>query len=281
MKKAVIFILILILIAIGAAYWAQRVGKPEFEAMADQLFEAVDTQAAQTMYSKADFEQVPEVAVEYLKRALPEVGVRTRVVRITETGRIKMAEDSSWDDFSSRQMSGVDPPRLVWAAEADWAPLMPVMTLMAYTGEKGFVRSYFWGMVEGFANGGLVIKAYLMQRWLGEAVWYPDALLPSARLRWERADTKVKGVKVARVILEDDGIKVSGQFFFGGGGAPMFFLGDPLPFGHLAGQRWYCQYSDWRRQGDRQIPFELIQGVREGISDDRRLEITLQSIDYR
>ena len=134
---------------------------------------------------------------------------------ITEKGRIMMAEDSSWDDFTSRQISSVDPPRLVWAAEAEWAPLLPVMTLTAYTGDKGFVRSYFWGLVEGFENQGLVIKAYLMQRWLGEAVWYPDALLPSARLRWEKADTKVKGVKVARVILEDDGIKVSGQFFFG------------------------------------------------------------------
>ena len=112
-----------------------------------------------------------------------------------------MAEDSSWDDFTSRQISSVDPPRLVWAAEAEWAPLLPVMTLTAYTGDKGFVRSYFWGLVEGFENQGLVIKAYLMQRWLGEAVWYPDALLPSARLRWEKADTKVKGVKVARVIL--------------------------------------------------------------------------------
>ena len=86
MKKAIIFILILILIAIGAAYWAQRVGKPEFEARADQLFDAVDTQAAQTMYSKADFEQVPEAARQYLQRALPEAGVRTRVALITEKG---------------------------------------------------------------------------------------------------------------------------------------------------------------------------------------------------
>lgn len=281
MKKVLIFILVLVLIAIGVAYWAQRVGKPEFETKVDVIFDNVEVEAAQTMYSKADFEQVPEAAKNYLKRALPEVGVRTRVALINEKGRIKMAEDSSWDDYLARQITSVQPPRLVWAAESDWAPLLPVMTLIAYTGDEGFVRSYFWGLVEGFDNHGLVIKAYLMQRWLGEAVWYPDALLPSAKLRWEKADTKVKGVKVARVILEEDGIEVSGQFYFGGGGAPMFFLGDPLPFGHLAGQRWYCQYSDWRRLGDRQIPYELVQGIRQGISGDRRLEIKLQSIKYR
>lgn len=283
MKKALIFVLILLLAAASGALWANRAGPPEFETKADVAFEPIDAQAAgpEVMYNEADFAGVPEPARQYLKKALPKVGLRARVVLIRQSGRTMMAEDSSWDAYTARQITGMNPPRLAWAATADWAPWIPVMTLTSYSGDSASVRSYFFGMVDAFENQGMVIKAYLLQRWLAEAVWYPSALLPGGKVRWEQADTKVKGAKMVRAIVEDGGIKVSGRFVFGGGGAPMFFLGDPLPFGHLAGQNFYCNYSDWRRQGDRQIPFEIVQGVRRGISDDRRLEAKLESIEYR
>jgi len=46
-------------------------------------------------------------------------------------------------------------------------------------------------------------------RWLSEAPWFPTALLPSEKLKWEPIDNDS-----AKVILTDKNLTVDGVFYF-------------------------------------------------------------------
>ena len=283
--KKVIFGIIFLAIIIGAMFAASVVGRSDFEQKAQAIFEAVvqasDKRKAEN-YLPADFKGIPPSALAYLQKAMPLSGPRITQLMVEQHGQTKMSEDASWDDFKARQMITQNPPQMAWAAEAEYGPLMPVMTLTTYTNGSGSIQSYLWGLMDMFSNRGEMIKRYLMLRWLAEAVWHPDALLPSHRLRWEAAKPPTPSLEASRVVLQDGGLSVSGLFIFTSrGGAPMMFLADAASASQFAGRRWYCRYSDWRRQGKLQIPFAMVQGVRSGISDDVRLRLKVDAIELR
>ena len=283
MKKFLIPILVLAGVLAGGWYYVSQTGRAEFAGISSTAFQRIQPSRYPdgASYSPADLEEVPPVMRAYLQKAMPPGGSRTRRVRLALSGETKVTEESSWDRFTARQEITANPPQTVWAGEIDYAPLIPLMTLNTFYDGTSMVRSYLWGLSNTFTNQGEVIQAYLMQRWLGEAVWYPDALLPDENLRWKEEETATKAVKTARVEFTLAGLTVSGRFIFpAGGGAPMLFLGDSLPFDRFADQRWYCSYSDWRRQDGRQVPFSLTQGVRRGAGDDQRHRIKVESITY-
>ncbi len=282
--KVIITILVVAALLVGGAYAAQMMGRPEFDKLAKAVFDEMEVLASthQPDYTAADFAQVPPVARSYLQKAIPLSGKRTRLVEIRQSGETKLTEDSSWSSFKGRQLISRDPVLTAWAHEVDYFPLLPVMTLTKLDKDTGSVRSYLWGLTDTFSNSGGMMKRYLMLRWLGEAVWHPDSLLPGNGLTWQEAENPTGSVKAARVVLEKGSAKVSGQFIFTSvGGPPMMFLADPIPYGQFAGQRWYCQYSGWRRQGKLQIPYEMVQGVRQGIGDDMRLRFKVDEIKRR
>lgn len=284
MKKVIFGIIVLALI-IGAMFAVSVMGRSDFQQKVQATFEAMgqasDKQKAGN-YSPADFKGITPLALAYLQKAMPASGPRITQLMVEQHGQTKMSEDSSWDDFKARQMITRNPPQMAWAAEAEYGPLMPVMTLTAYKSGSGSIQSYLWGLMDMFSNRGEMIKRYLMLRWLAEAVWHPDALLPSDQLNWEAAKPPTPSLKAARVVLKDGGLSVSGLFIFTSrGGAPMMFMADAVSTGQLAGQRWYCRYSDWRRQGQLQIPFAMVQGVRSGIRDDVRLKLKVDAIEFQ
>lgn len=284
MKKIILGIIVLALI-IGAMFTASIVGRSDFEQKAQATFAAMGQAVGEQKsgnYSAADFKGIPPSALAYLQKAMPPGGPRIARLMVKQHGRIKVAEDASWDDFTARQMITQNPPQMAWAAEAEYGPLMPMMTLIAYTNGSGSIRSYLWGLMDIFSSRGETIKRYLMLRWLAEAVWHPDALLPSQKLGWEAAKPPTPSLEACRVVLQDGGLRVSGRFIFTSrGGAPMMFLADAASPAQVAGQRWYCRYSDWRRQGKLQMPFAMVQGVRSGVSDDVRLKLKVDAIEFR
>ena len=283
-KNKILAILVAAFLAVGAAYGAQWYGRGKFESTKDAVFEELLmlTNTQQIMYSAADLEKVPPVVRAYLQKAMPESGVRTRTVRLSLGGDTKMTKESSWDSFRASQLITCDPVQMAWASSTEYGPLMPVNTLTLLSQGSGSVESYLWGLVEMYTNSGYAMHEYLMLRWLGEAVWHPDSLLPGPNLSWQETPSPTPSTKAAKVTLQDGHFKVSGRFVFTSmGGPPMMFLADSLSQGQFAGQNWYCQYSDWGRQGNLQIPFSMTQGVRQGIGDDQRLRFKVEKVEYQ
>lgn len=285
LKGIFIFIFVLIILAVGGATVASWLGAPKFEKKTQDAFARLEKDIAKGAggtYSIAGASGLPQIVRQYLEKAMPASGEKISHLSLICQGRIKVTEDASWDDFQARQVISSRPPQLVWAGQTRYAPLMPLMIMSSYVAGRGLVESHLWGQVEMFKNQGELIKGYMMLRWLGESVWHPDCLLPDKGVRWEEVKAATGGTKQARVYLTDGGLTVSGVFIFPArGGAPMLFLSDGKPFVEFAVDRWYCSYSDWRRQGKFQVPFQLVQGTRHGIGDDRRLEITVNQISYR
>jgi hypothetical protein len=284
MKKLIFAAVVIGLIA-GGLQVASMLGEAEFETLSQTVFESLD-QANQDRavgsYSSSDFDGLPKVVKAYLKKALPQSGSGCKIISLTQSGETRLSEDDSWNRFTARQMIAHHSPAMVYVSKVDYLPLSPVHILITLGDEQTKLESYLWGLSQIFSNQGMGFKRYLMQRWLAETVWHPDALLPGGKVQWHEAKDPIPGARAARVSLEYGGLKVSGQFIFTSlGGPPMMFLSDPERSGQFTGQRWYCSYSDWQRHGELQIPFELVQGVRNGISDDMRLRIKLKSIQHQ
>ena len=283
MKKLFVIVFIAGVLA-GGLQVASLLGESEFDGLSKSALDSLDRAASAyppNTYAPSDFEELPPVVKAYLQKAMPQSGSKYKSISIIQSGETKLSEDDSWNQFTASQKILHNAPSMVYTSKVDYLPLSPVYILITLGDDQTKLESYLWGLAPIFANQGLGFKRYLMLRWLAEAVWHPDALLPRGKVQWQKEKDPIPNVRAARVTLRHGGLKVSGQFIFTSmGGPPMIFLADPEMSGQFAGQRWYCSYSDWRRQGDLQIPFELVQGVRHGIGDDVRLRLKLDCIKH-
>jgi hypothetical protein len=208
MKKRKIFygiVIMLLLMALGLKVLTRQ-GEKAFEDLrgkALKVFHENTVKADKASYKAGDFPSLPEGAKEYLMKAMPRQGTRIKIVRIEERGEIRVHDEASWKPFSAVQYVSTNPPQLIWSGQAEHWPLTPVSILTTYMGGRGGTEAYFWGLLSAFENRGLEMKAYLMVRWLGEAVWYPTALLPGDHISWETVPSKQPEVRQARVRFED------------------------------------------------------------------------------
>jgi hypothetical protein len=225
---------------------------------------------------------LPPVVSQYLEKAVPRKQTKGELTRVWQKGRIRLTEDSSWSDFTASEHITFSNRQMVWAAEVQLFPMTRLYILTSNLKDSARVDSWLWGLLKASEKKGQVIRAYLMLRWLAEAVWHPEDLLPGPGLKWQQEVKKIGRAKAARVILSQGEIKVSGNFLFASDkGAPFFFMADPGPFSELRTHRFFCRYFDWRREHGALIPFRMEQGVRHGVSDDTRLQIELLRMQKR
>jgi hypothetical protein len=141
-----------------------------------------------TRFTRDQLIGLPPPVARYFEFAL------TPNQRLVERARIRWAGDFSigpheWRSFTATQHYAVHPPGFVWNASISMLPLVPVRVRDSYViGEGsllaaigGFLRVANEGRTREMAEGELI-------RYLGEAVWFPTALLPSAGVTWRAID---------------------------------------------------------------------------------------------
>lgn len=268
-----------ILIGVGSRI-GSWLGEKEFATATDQLFAELSTQTEPVhpiLDQARDLAGLPEAIRFYLNRALSNSSKSVRTVRIRQTGRIKVAEDAGWDDYAADQLVSLAPPGLAWTARVEYLPLVPAMVTTALLGGRGWTESSFWGLIPSLENESYTVSQYLLQRWLAEAVWYPEALVSTKGLEFKEGDSKQNEVAKISASLKIGDLQVRGDFyFFRSSKAPFLFIGEPID-----GYSWYCEYSKWKKLGGRQVPTRLTEGMSLGPSRTARLEVTVESIDYR
>ena len=162
-------------------------------------------------FEAADLEGLPAPVRRYFEAVLEEGQPYVRSVRLEQEGEFRLGDaERTWRPMEATQHYTVDPPGFVWSATVRALPFVPVTVLDAYDHGSGVLRARLLSTVtvadvgpdEEMNEGELV-------RYLGEAVWFPTALLPAEGVEWEAVDERS-----ARATIEDSGNTASVVFHF-------------------------------------------------------------------
>ncbi len=94
-----------------------------------------------------------------------------------------------WSAFTAKQHYRMHPPGFVWDARIQMTSILPVLVRDTYMDHVGSLRAAIGGVVRvADQHGAPELAAGELLRYLGEAVWYPTALLPSAGVTWSAID---------------------------------------------------------------------------------------------
>ena len=240
-------------LAAGARRWRREVGAAVQRLGSARAAIHAPAALPATPIDLAALGELPAPVMRYLGFALSPSQRRIRAAWMRWSGEIRQAAGQPWQPFQAQQHVQVEPPGLAWDASVPVAPLLDVRVLDAYAAGEGMSVARLGGLVRVAGQGGTreVAQASLM-RWLAEAPWYPAALLPGERLRWEaRSDD------AAVATLVDGGLSVSVEFRFAQDGRILECsalrwrdVGGPTP----VLTPWGGRYLDWERVDGMMIP---------------------------
>ncbi len=139
-----------------------------------------------------ELDSLPPPVQRYFRLALTEGQPRLSGARVRHEGTFNMGEDvDRWKPFSSDQQVITSRPGFDWNARVDVAPGLHARVHDAYVAGEGLLRASLLGLVPlvNLRGDGVVAEGELM-RFLGEATWYPTALLPGPGVRWDAVDDR-------------------------------------------------------------------------------------------
>ncbi|MFL5576704.1 MAG: DUF6544 family protein, partial [Gemmatimonadaceae bacterium] len=147
----------------------------------------------------------------YFELALTPGQPLVRRARIEWAGEFHARPDGPWSPFTAVQHFSVRPPGFVWDADIRMARLLPTRVRDGYLRGEGTMLGRVAGLVTVVDQRGTPeMAAGTLSRYLGEAVWLPTALLPSAGVSWAPIDERS-----ARATLTDGVTTVSLDVRFG------------------------------------------------------------------
>jgi hypothetical protein len=198
-------------VAIGAVAWRRTTAR-RFDLLADPMRRRGPDAAASV--SPADLAGLPAPVARYFAFALPEGQYRIRTARIRWAGEMRLRPDASWSPFEAEQRFTVAPPGFVWDAAVRPMPFVPVRVRDSYIAGQGQMLGRLGGVATVVSEGGTPEMARsALARWLGEAAWFPTALLPGEGITWDAVDDST-----ARATVTDGAVSASADFHFASSG---------------------------------------------------------------
>lgn len=163
--------------------------------------------------------QLPAPVARYFAFALPHGYRRIRAASIRWSGEFRTRPGRAWVPFTAVQDITSMPPGFVWDAQMRMLPLVPVHVRDSYRAGFAVMLGRIGGLVPVVDRRGTPELAQsALARWLGEAVWFPTALLPG-----DTAGRSVKWAAVndttARATVTDGATSASATFHFEADGA--------------------------------------------------------------
>ena len=153
---------------------------------------------------------LPAVVERYFDRCFGTASRDYAAVRLQQRGRLRSdVNRQRWWAFSAQQHSTLVFPGFDWQATLQLALGFTLKIRDSYYDGAAYSKLNFIGLPLAHAGGSNEHAEAALQRYLAEAVWYPQALLPSDCLVWQEGE---KGSAVA--VLDDGGHTVSMRFHF-------------------------------------------------------------------
>lgn len=142
-------------------------------------------------FSERDLEGLPPPVARYFSAALNDGQPLITHARITWTGEFNMGQPGAdkWAPFSAVQDFAPAAPGMVWDARIRMTPGVSVRVRDGFVEGEGSMHGAVLGLVTVVDKAGTPdMAAAALQRYLGEAVWLPTALLPSQGVSWSAID---------------------------------------------------------------------------------------------
>jgi hypothetical protein len=198
-----------VLALLGGAKWKRQTAH-EIEKLSSS---ASSSAAKAARYERAAVAALPVPVIRYFDFALTQGQPAVARACIEWEGEFSI-RPRRWSAFSATQHYRVQPPGFVWDALIRMSGVLPVLVRDSYAGREGSLRAAIGGIVKVADERGTVdIARGELLRYLGEAVWFPTALLPSAGVTWTALDDDT-----ATATLSDGAITVSLDAHFGESG---------------------------------------------------------------
>jgi hypothetical protein len=178
------------------------------------------------VYDRQELQGLPAPVQRYFQAVLKESVPIITSAHLRHSGTFNMGETkASWQRFESDQTVITHAPGFDWDGRISMFPGLNVHVHDAYVAGEGVLQAKLLG-VFSLVNmrGSREIAEGELMRYLGEAVWYPTALLPSQGVLWQAIDKDS-----ARATLSDGHISVSLDFHFNAEGLVDSIRSDSRP----------------------------------------------------
>jgi hypothetical protein len=247
-------------VIVALALWAGRRRWNGATSEFNASLRATSKPARMPVYSEKELEGLPVPVARYLRQVLRNGQPMIRRARIDWRGEFNMGQPGAdnWKPLQATQEYVVDPPGFVWDARVAMATALPVLVRDMFLAGQGSMRGKIAGwitVIDAAQTPQLSMAA--LQRHLGEAIWFPTALLPSQGVRWEPIDDSR-----SRATLSSGGVTASVEFHFGADGLVdaaivpdrLFDSGKSPPEPHL----WRARVLGWREFEGMKLPAQAV-----------------------
>lgn len=161
-------------------------------------------------FTTGDTADLPLPVARYFAFALPEGQPQVRAATIVWSGEFRSRLEGEWAPFSALQHFTARPPGFVWDARIRMLPAASVYVRDTYLDGRGTMLGRVAALVPVVDEGNSPEMAQsALARWLGEAAWFPTALLPGGAVRWEAVDDVT-----ARAVARDGETEATAEFHF-------------------------------------------------------------------
>jgi hypothetical protein len=156
---------------------------------------------------------LPEPVARYFAQVLPGGQRPIRATRIRWEGEFRLDPNRSWGTFTASQQFSSVPPAFLWDASISVVPLVSVRVRDHYSRQSAGMRARLGGIIPVVNTEGTPeLASSALARWLGEAVWFPTALLPpemGGAVTWVAIDDST-----AEATVTDGRVSVRAEFGF-------------------------------------------------------------------
>jgi hypothetical protein len=246
--------IVMLTISLGTLRWNRATA--QFNARLSATIQPARNQ----VYSEQELAGLPAPVARYLRLVLSDQQPMIRSAWIQWRGEFNMGQPGAdnWKPFQATQSYVVDPPGFVWNARIAMAPAIPVLVRDMFLEGRGSMRGKIAGLmtvIDAAQTQQLSIAA--LQRHLGEAIWFPTALLPSQGVQWEPIDASR-----SRATLASNGVIASVDFHFDANGLVDFIEVPDRLFDNGKGppiQRvWRARVQGWREFENMKLPANAV-----------------------
>ncbi len=153
---------------------------------------------------------IPSPVYEYLNHVLQEGQPIIRTARIKQHGEMRLDKNKGWIPFQAEQCLSAIPREFIWEAQTQLKPLVKCRVRDAYvSGSASSEVRIFSLFVVSSEQDSPEMNSAALQRYLGESVWLPSALIPGCGLKWSPINEKT-----ALATLNNRNTSVSLRFEF-------------------------------------------------------------------
>ena len=171
-------------------------------------------------YDERILERLPTPAARYFRRVLRDG--QPIVQSAVATQQAEFFLNGAWRPLAATEYFTADPPGLVWDARIAMMPMLAAYVRDSYVNGRAQMTASVLGVYTIVDQSGAPeLNSGALQRWLGEAVWFPTSLLPSERVSWSPRDDRS-----AHATVRDHGTAVTLVFEFDDGGMVTTVSGD-------------------------------------------------------